>query len=102
MIGLVHERLALAIADQTTLRLIEPPVPLQPIHMLMLWTNSSEADPGHSWLHRKITSLIAELDEAKRPQWSPAASTWPHHRDERPPILPDFTPSYKPHDPSRL
>jgi DNA-binding transcriptional LysR family regulator len=82
MIGLVHERLALAIADQTTLRLLEPPVPLQPIHMLMLWTSSSETDPGHSWLRHQITSLIAELDEAKRPQWSPATGTWPHHRDE--------------------
>ena len=62
MIALVHERLALAIADQTTLRLLEPPMPLQPIHLLMLWTSSAETDPGHTWLRRRILSLVAELD----------------------------------------
>jgi hypothetical protein len=64
MIALVHQRLALALADQTTLRLLEPPMPLQPIDLLMLWTNSAETDPGHSWLRRRILSLIAELDGA--------------------------------------
>ena len=62
MIALVHERLALALAGQTTLRLLEPPMPLQPIHLLMLWTNSAETDPGHTWLRRRILSLVAELD----------------------------------------
>ena len=62
MIALVHERLALALADQTTLRLLEPPMPLQPIHLLMLWTSSAETDPGHNWLRRRILSLVAELD----------------------------------------
>ena len=62
MIALVHERLALAIADQTTLRLLEPPMSLQPIHLLMLWTSSAETDPGHTWLRRRILSLVAELD----------------------------------------
>jgi DNA-binding transcriptional LysR family regulator len=62
MIALVHERLARALADQTTLRLLEPPMPLQPIHLLMLWTSSAETDPGHSWLRRQILSLAAELD----------------------------------------
>ena len=64
MIALVHERLALAIADQATLRLLPPPMPLQPIHLLMLWTISAETDPGHTWLRRRILSLVAELDGA--------------------------------------
>ncbi len=50
MIALVHERLARALADQTALRLLEPPMPLQPIHLLMLWTSSAETDSGRSWL----------------------------------------------------
>ena len=62
MIALVHERLALALADQTTLRLLEPPMPLQPVHLLMLWTSSADADFGHGWLRGRILSLIAELD----------------------------------------
>jgi DNA-binding transcriptional LysR family regulator len=63
MIALVQELLALAMADQTTLRLLEPPMPLQPTHQLMLWISSAETDPGHSWLRRRIVSLVAELDE---------------------------------------
>ena len=39
-------------------------MPLQPIHLLMLWTSSAETDPGHSWLRLRILSLIAELDGA--------------------------------------
>jgi hypothetical protein len=46
-------------------------MPLQPIHLLMLWTSSAETDPGHSWLRRRILSLVAELDGATR-----AASRW--------------------------
>ena len=42
-------------------------MPLQPIHLLMLWTSSAETDPGHSWLRRRILSLIAELDGATGP-----------------------------------
>jgi DNA-binding transcriptional LysR family regulator len=60
MIALVHERLALALADQTTLRLLEPPMPLQPVHLLMLWTNSADADFGHGWLRQRILSLVAD------------------------------------------
>jgi DNA-binding transcriptional LysR family regulator len=64
MIALVHERLTVAIADQATLRLLPPPMPLQPNHLLMLWTSSAETDPGHTWLRRRILSPVAELDEA--------------------------------------
>jgi hypothetical protein len=45
-IALVHERLALVRADQTTLQLLEPPMPPRPIHLLMLWTSSAETGPG--------------------------------------------------------
>jgi DNA-binding transcriptional LysR family regulator len=74
MMALIHERLALAIADQTTLRLLEPPMPLQPIHLLMLWTSSAEIDPGHTWLRRRILSLIAGLDGATGPERSSDSS----------------------------
>jgi hypothetical protein len=39
-------------------------MPLQPIHLLMLWTSSAETDPGHTWLRRRILTLVAELDRA--------------------------------------
>lgn len=86
MIALVHERLALALADQTTLRLLEPPMPLQPIHLLMLWTSSADADPGHSWLRRRILSLIAELDGATGPERSsdPSRTSTRHDASDQP------------------
>jgi DNA-binding transcriptional LysR family regulator len=68
MIALVHERLALALADQTTLRLLEPPMPLQPIHMLMLWTSHAETDPGHTWLRHQILSLVTEPEASSEAQ----------------------------------
>lgn len=42
MIALIHERLAWTMAEQTSLRLLEPPMQLQPIHELMLWTSRVE------------------------------------------------------------
>jgi DNA-binding transcriptional LysR family regulator len=86
MIALVHERLALAIADQTTLRLLEPPMPLQTIHLLMLWTSSAETDPGHIWLRRQILSLIAELDGATGPERSsdPSCTSTRHDACDQP------------------
>jgi hypothetical protein len=41
----------------------------------MLWTGSAETDPGHTWLRRRILSLVAELDGAAGAQWSPDASS---------------------------
>lgn len=75
MIALVHERLALAIASQTYLRLLEPPMTLEPIHLLVLWTSSAETDPGQTWLRRRILSLVAELDGAVSAWWSPGGSS---------------------------
>ena len=77
MIALVHERLAQALADQTTLRLLEPPMPLQPIHLLMLWTSSAESDPGHSWFRRQILSLAAELDRFSKSLAQPSVTHSP-------------------------
>jgi DNA-binding transcriptional LysR family regulator len=55
-IALIHERLAWFLSDQTSLRLLEPPMPLQPINELMLWTSRVEADPGHQWLRRRVAA----------------------------------------------
>jgi len=77
MIALVHERLARAIAGQITLRLLEPPMPLQPIHLLMLWASNADADPSHPWLRHKITSLIAEQDQATSKQQSSTIESEP-------------------------
>jgi hypothetical protein len=47
MITLIQERLAWIMAPHTTLRLLDLPMQLRPLHQLMLWTTRSEDDPGH-------------------------------------------------------
>ena len=61
-IALIHERLAWLLSDQTSLRLLEPPMPLQPINQLMLWTTRAEHDPGLQWLRSRIVTFAEDRD----------------------------------------
>ncbi len=63
-IALVHERLAWMLADQAPLRLIEPPMPLEPIHQLLLWSHRTEHDPGHRWIRNRIVAFAEDRDAA--------------------------------------
>jgi hypothetical protein len=51
-----------ALAHQTSLRLLEPPMPLLPINQLMLWNAHAEADLAHQWLRQQLTAMAAELN----------------------------------------
>jgi hypothetical protein len=33
----------------------------------MVWATHAETDPGHTWLRRRMVSLVAELDRAAHP-----------------------------------
>ena len=69
MVALIHARLARQLAARTNLRLLEPPMPLQPIHQLLLWPASVEHDPAHRWLRGRILALAAQLEaDPARPQ----------------------------------
>ncbi len=61
-IALIHERLAWLLSDQTSLRILEPPMPLQPINQLMLWTTRAENDPELQWLRHRIVTFAEERD----------------------------------------
>jgi DNA-binding transcriptional LysR family regulator len=63
MVALIHERLIKALAGQASLRTLEPPMPLEPIHQLMLWTSRAEPDPGHRWLRQQILAQASELHD---------------------------------------
>jgi DNA-binding transcriptional LysR family regulator len=79
MIALLHERLARTMAHQTSLRLLEPPMPLLPINQLMLWNAHAEADPAHQWLRQQLTAMAAELDRPQ-PELEPTRpGTGQHH-----------------------
>lgn len=62
LVTLIHERLADRVADLAGLRLLEPPVHLQPITEILVWTTRTDRDPGHRWLRKRLTDLAAELD----------------------------------------
>jgi DNA-binding transcriptional LysR family regulator len=61
-IALIHERLAWMLSEQASIRLLEPPMPLQPINQLMVWTTRVESDPGHQWLRHRIVAFAEERD----------------------------------------
>jgi DNA-binding transcriptional LysR family regulator len=85
MVTLIHERLAWIMAPRTTLRLLEPPMQLRPIHQLMLWTSRSEDDPGHRWLRRRLVTLAQELTgPAQLPAEADRRQSSRHPPDESP------------------
>lgn len=61
-IALIHERLALALAAQSGLRLLEPPMTLEPITQVAIWPARVDGDAAHRWLRDRIVALMAELD----------------------------------------
>lgn len=68
-IALIHERLALDLAAQARLRLLEPPFPLDPITQVAIWPVRVADDPAHRWLRRRIVRLVSErglADGARR------------------------------------
>ena len=66
-IALVRARLAWMLADRTSLRLPEPPIPHGPIHQMPLRANRSEHDPAHRWLRQRIVAFAADRDRSRPP-----------------------------------
>ncbi|MET4538426.1 DNA-binding transcriptional LysR family regulator [Arthrobacter bambusae] len=61
LLTLIQERLGLTLRTNANLRLLEPPMPLQPVNMVMLWAEQHADDSGHQWLRRQLMSLSSEL-----------------------------------------
>nr|WP_271213982.1 LysR family transcriptional regulator [Rhodococcus wratislaviensis] len=61
LLALIQERLARSLAHEQGLRLIEPPFPLQPLEMIMLWMRPNMTDPAHQWLRHKISALAEDV-----------------------------------------
>ena len=58
LITLVHETLARRYADLADIRLLDPPIPrLQPITVIMGWTNRTDRDPGNRWLRKQLVEI---------------------------------------------
>ncbi len=63
MIALVHERLAVSLRAETSIRLLDPPMALDRIHQTLLWTESNA--------HRPRARLAAPTDARPRARARP-------------------------------
>jgi DNA-binding transcriptional LysR family regulator len=61
LVSLVQERLARHVARAAKIRIVDPPVPLQPIHEALYWNPRNTDDPAHRWLREQIIALAAAL-----------------------------------------
>ncbi len=62
-IALIHERLARSMREQAGIRLLDPPMPLEPINQMMVWTTRVDSDPGHQWLRSRVLAVANEQSE---------------------------------------
>jgi LysR family transcriptional regulator, nod-box dependent transcriptional activator len=61
LFAFVHERLVRTPAQRRELKILESPVPLDPITETMYWHPVFHNDPAHQWLREYITALAANL-----------------------------------------
>lgn len=60
-VAMIQERLGTQVAEAADIRLLEPPVSLQPITEAMYWHTRRDNDPGHRWLRAQLAELAAAL-----------------------------------------
>lgn len=78
LVTLVHEHLAQYAAAQIDVRLLEPPVALEPVTEAMLWLPRNTHDDAHRWLRDTLLSIVETFDmsrwdwETGRPTAKPA------------------------------
>jgi DNA-binding transcriptional LysR family regulator len=56
----ISERMAKAMAPSLGLRLLEPPLPLRPYALSLVWHPRFDADPGHRWLREALSRAARE------------------------------------------
>ncbi|QYN33526.1 LysR family transcriptional regulator [Pseudonocardia sp. DSM 110487] len=61
LISLLPRLFACKVEHAADLRLLEPPMPLNPLTEAMLWTRRLDDDPAHTWLRRRLHTLAREI-----------------------------------------
>lgn len=61
LFAFVHERLVRSMPIRRELKILAPPVPLQPIVETMFWHPVFHNDPAHHWLRECVATLAANL-----------------------------------------
>jgi LysR family transcriptional regulator, nod-box dependent transcriptional activator len=57
LVALIQSRLGEQLKDTAELRLLEPPVPIDPLVMSMWWNALYNGDAAHTWLRTKIVEV---------------------------------------------
>jgi DNA-binding transcriptional LysR family regulator len=63
LITLVPESLGRRIGPAAHLRLLEPPMRLQPLTEMMIWTERFGDDPAHAWLRGRMRDLARKFSD---------------------------------------
>ncbi|MHA6344571.1 LysR family transcriptional regulator [Roseivivax sp. CAU 1761] len=63
MIALLPRQLAERMAPRVGLALYDPPMPIDPAEIVMIWHRRATQTPAHRWLRDQIAALMAPLDE---------------------------------------
>ena len=61
MMALIPERLGRYFAGQAGIRLLDPPCPLDPLHVAMFWAPRAGHDSAHRWLRERVLQAAAAL-----------------------------------------
>lgn len=77
----VSSRVAQKVAPRLGLRLLEPPLPLEPYALSLLWHPRMDGDPGHRWLRELLVHAVAVAAPDAHP--SPRTRLGPSRRRPR-------------------
>ena len=58
----VSERIARLLGPRLGLRVFEPPIPLEPFALSMVWHPRFDGDQAHRWLRQRLVAVTTELD----------------------------------------
>lgn len=64
----VSERIARALAPSLGLDVLEPPLPLEPFVLSMVWHPRLDADPGHRWLRERLLEVTQAMEALAHPR----------------------------------
>ncbi|MBG0566964.1 LysR family transcriptional regulator [Actinoplanes aureus] len=61
LVAVLPERLARRVAGAADIRILEPEMPLQPLHQSAYWHSRRDRDPGHVWLRQELLAVAADI-----------------------------------------
>lgn len=64
----ISERIAHRLGAQLGVRILEPPLPLEPFALSLVWHPRFDADPGHRWLRDRFATVTSAMDAMTHPQ----------------------------------